>query len=59
VILDRSVSMRARDVVPSRIERAVEETGAFLRVKPEGLDRVALVGFADTPGSILRNGRYG
>jgi Ca-activated chloride channel family protein len=49
VILDRSVSMRARDVVPSRIERAVEETGAFLRLKPEGLDRVALVGFADTP----------
>ena len=49
VILDRSVSMRARDVVPSRIERAVDETRAFLRLRPEGLDRVALVGFADTP----------
>lgn len=49
LILDRSVSMRARDVEPSRIERAVEEIRQFLRHKPEGLDRVALVGFAETP----------
>lgn len=49
VLLDRSVSMRARDVRPSRAERARVELKAFLRRKPEGIDRVALVGFAGTP----------
>lgn len=48
VILDRSVSMRARDVQPSRGERALEELKHFLRKKPEAIDRVGLVGFAET-----------
>jgi Ca-activated chloride channel homolog len=46
LILDRSVSMRARDVAPSRFARAVEEIQTFLRRKPDAIDRVALVGFA-------------
>jgi Ca-activated chloride channel family protein len=49
VLLDRSVSMRARDVAPSRAERALAELRTFLQRKPDEIDRVALVGFAATP----------
>jgi Ca-activated chloride channel family protein len=48
VMLDRSVSMRARDVTPSRFSRATLELRNFLRQKPEGIDRIGLVGFADS-----------
>jgi Ca-activated chloride channel family protein len=48
VMLDRSVSMRARDVAPSRFARATLELRNFLRQKPEGIGRVGLVGFADS-----------
>ena len=47
VMLDRSASMRARDISPSRFSRATTEIRNFLLHKPEGIDRVALVGFAD------------
>jgi Ca-activated chloride channel homolog len=47
VMLDRSASMRAHDIAPSRFARATLEIGNFLQHKPEGIDRVALVGFAD------------
>ncbi len=46
VMLDRSASMRAHDVAPSRFSRATEEIRTFLKNKPENIDRVALVGFA-------------
>jgi Ca-activated chloride channel family protein len=46
VMLDRSASMRAHDVPPSRFSRATEEIRTFLKNKPENIDRVALVGFA-------------
>ena len=49
VLLDRSVSMRARDVQPSRAERAVSELKTFLQRKPDTIDRVGLVGFAGAP----------
>lgn len=49
VLLDRSVSMRARDVKPSRAERAQTELENFLRRKPDAIDRVGLVGFAGAP----------
>lgn len=49
VMLDRSVSMRARDVNPSRAERALAELKNFLRRKPDTIDRVGLVGFANAP----------
>jgi Ca-activated chloride channel family protein len=46
VMLDRSVSMRAHDVSPSRSSRATLEIQNFLQNKPEGIDRVGLVGFS-------------
>jgi len=48
VVLDRSVSMRARDILPSRFGRATQELRTLLLQKPEGIDRIALVGFADS-----------
>ena len=48
LILDRSASMNARDVPPSRFGRAIEEIKAFLAEKPAEIDRVGLVGFAGT-----------
>ena len=46
IMLDRSASMRARDVAPSRFSRATQEIRSFLKDKPENIDRVGLVGFA-------------
>ena len=46
IMLDRSASMRARDVAPSRFSRATQEIRTFLKDKPENIDRVGLVGFA-------------
>jgi Ca-activated chloride channel family protein len=46
IMLDRSASMRAHDVAPSRFSRATEEIRTFLMHKPENIDRVGLVGFA-------------
>lgn len=48
VMLDRSVSMRARDVAPSRSARATLEIQNFLQNKPEGIDRIGLVGFSSS-----------
>jgi Ca-activated chloride channel family protein len=47
VMLDRSASMRAHDISPSRFSRAVLEISNFLAHKPDGVERVGLVGFAD------------
>src|SRR5215207_2308887 len=47
LILDQSVSMRAKDIPPSRFARATAEIQHFLRNKPETFDRVGLVGFAE------------
>jgi len=46
IMLDRSASMRAHDVPPSRFSRATQEIRTFLKNKPENIDRVGLVGFA-------------
>jgi len=48
IMLDRSASMRAHDVSPSRFSRATGEIRTFLKNKPENIDRVGLVGFAGT-----------
>lgn len=48
VVLDRSASMRATDVGPSRFARALAELRALILDKPEAVDRVALVGFSGT-----------
>jgi Ca-activated chloride channel homolog len=47
LVLDRSVSMRATDVEPTRFARAIAEIKVFLEEKPEAIDRVALVGFSN------------
>lgn len=47
LVLDRSVSMRATDVEPTRFARAVAEIKLFLEEKPAEIDRVALVGFSN------------
>jgi len=39
--------MRAHDIPPSRFLRATAEIRNFLRNKPDSIDRVGLVGFAD------------
>lgn len=49
ILLDRSASMHARDVPPSRAARALAELRMFLQRKPAEIDRVALIGFAATP----------
>lgn len=46
IMLDRSASMRAHDIAPSRSSRATLEIQNFLQTKPEGIDRVGLVGFS-------------
>jgi Ca-activated chloride channel family protein len=46
IMLDRSASMRAHDVMPSRFARATDEIRDFIRNKPDNIDRVGLVGFA-------------
>jgi Ca-activated chloride channel homolog len=46
LMLDRSASMRAEDIAPSRFDRAVREIKTFLAAKPDAIDRVGLVGFA-------------
>jgi len=46
IMLDRSASMRAHDVVPSRFSRATAEIRDFIANKPENIDRVGLIGFA-------------
>jgi Ca-activated chloride channel family protein len=47
VMLDRSASMKARDITPSRFSRATLEMRNLVRQKPDGIDRIALIGFAD------------
>jgi Ca-activated chloride channel family protein len=47
IMLDRSASMQAHDVAPSRFARATLEIRNFVRQKPEGIGRIALVGFAE------------
>jgi len=48
IMLDRSASMRAHDIAPSRFARATDEIRHFIENKPENIDRVGLVGFAGT-----------
>jgi len=51
LVLDRSASMRAHDIAPSRFARATSEIQNFIAHKPEGIGRIGLVGFAG--GSLI------
>src|SRR5262249_23343839 len=46
-VLDRSAPVRAHHGAPSRFLPATAEIRSFLRNKPDTIDRVGLVGFAD------------
>jgi Ca-activated chloride channel family protein len=48
IMLDRSASMKARDILPSRFSRATLEMRNLVSRKPAGIDRIALIGFADS-----------
>ncbi|MCC7126380.1 MAG: VWA domain-containing protein, partial [Acidobacteria bacterium] len=52
IVLDRSVSMRATDVAPSRFARAIAEIRAFLDEKPPAIDRIGLVGFSNAAVAV-------
>jgi Ca-activated chloride channel family protein len=45
-LLDTSLSMRARDIAPSRIERAREEIQNFILHRNENIGQIGLVSFA-------------
>jgi Ca-activated chloride channel homolog len=51
LVLDRSQSMRAHDIAPSRFARATKEIQHFIEHKPQGIGRIGLVGFAS--GSLI------
>jgi hypothetical protein len=46
LLLDRSVSMQAEDIRPSRFRRASLEIRNFLKNRPDIIGRVGLIGFA-------------
>jgi Ca-activated chloride channel family protein len=48
LLLDRSASMQAEDIRPSRFRRASLEIRNFLKNKPDAIARVGLIGFAGT-----------
>ncbi len=45
-LLDTSLSMRARDIAPSRLQRATQEIETFLQDNAEYIGRVGLVSFS-------------
>ncbi|MGE0451110.1 MAG: VWA domain-containing protein [Vicinamibacterales bacterium] len=49
IAIDRSASMLATDIQPSRLARACLEVQHFLQRKPPSIDRIALIAFAGTP----------
>jgi Ca-activated chloride channel family protein len=46
LMLDRSASMQAEDIPPSRFLRATQEIRNFLKHRPDIIGRVGLIGFA-------------
>lgn len=46
LLLDTSLSMRARDIAPSRLDRASEEIQNFILHRSENIDQMGLVSFA-------------
>ena len=47
-LLDTSLSMRARDIAPSRIDRARQEIQSFILNRSENIGQIGLVSFAGT-----------
>jgi Ca-activated chloride channel family protein len=57
LLLDRSASMQAEDVRPSRARRASLEIRNFIKTKPDTIGRVALIGFAGSSLTLSQQTR--
>jgi Ca-activated chloride channel homolog len=57
LLLDRSASMQAEDIRPSRFRRATLEIRNFLKNKPDTIARVGLIGFAGSSLTLSRQTR--
>ena len=57
ILLDRSASMYAEDVPPSRARRASVEIRNFIETKPETIERVGLIGFAGSSVTLSQKTR--
>lgn len=57
LLLDRSASMQAEDVRPSRARRASLEIRNFIETKPDTIARVGLIGFAGSSLTLSQQTR--
>lgn len=57
LVLDRSASMQAEDVRPSRARRASLEIRNFIETKPETIGRIGLIGFAGSSLTVSQQTR--
>jgi Ca-activated chloride channel family protein len=57
LLLDRSASMQAEDIRPTRFQRATLEIRNFLKNKPDAIARVGLIGFAGSSLTLSRETR--
>jgi Ca-activated chloride channel family protein len=57
LVLDRSVSMQAEDVPPSRARRASLEIRNFIEAKPDTIGRIGLIGFAGSSLTLSQQTR--
>ncbi len=57
LLLDRSASMQADDVRPSRARRASLEIRNFIETKPETIGRIGLIGFAGSSLTLSQQTR--
>jgi Ca-activated chloride channel family protein len=57
LLLDRSASMQAEDVQPSRARRASLEIRNFIAAKPDTIERVGLIGFAGSSVTLSQKTR--
>lgn len=57
LLLDRSASMQADDVRPTRAQRASLEIRNFIETKPETIGRIGLIGFAGSSLTLSQQTR--
>jgi Ca-activated chloride channel family protein len=57
LLLDRSASMQAEDVQPSRARRASLEIRNFIEAKPDSIERVGLIAFAGSSVTVSQKTR--
>jgi Ca-activated chloride channel family protein len=57
LLVDRSASMQAEDVLPSRARRASLEIRNFIRARPDTIARIGLIGFAGSSLTLSQQTR--